>query len=234
MGQRWRWRPARRALVLALLALLALAAVASAIGLGLPGLRLVFGGPSTSLPPTPAPVSSASASSGAASPVPAGRPGDSMRLGRPVALADLDAAAGFHVTWPGDEAFGPPDAAYVDAARGGQVSLVWGTRPGLPPTIEPGVGLLLTVFDGTVEQGFFSKAIDADTTVEALLVDGRQAYWLSGDPHVFFYTKRDGSDVVDARRWVGDALLWSDGELTHRLETSLGKDAAIRLAESMR
>ena len=52
----WTWRPARRALVLALVAVLAIAAVASAIGFGLPGLRLIFGGPSLSPPPTLAPT----------------------------------------------------------------------------------------------------------------------------------------------------------------------------------
>src|SRR5687768_17411683 len=37
------WRPVRRGLVLALAALLALAAIAGAVGLGLPGLRLILG-----------------------------------------------------------------------------------------------------------------------------------------------------------------------------------------------
>jgi hypothetical protein len=32
---------------------------------------------------------------------------------------------------------------------------------------------------------------------------------------------------------VGDVLIWSDGELTYRLETSLGRDAAVELAATI-
>jgi hypothetical protein len=39
--------------------------------------------------------------------------------------------------------------------------------------------------------------------------------------------------VSDSRRWVGDTLLWTDGGTTYRLETALGRDAAIRIAESL-
>ena len=106
---------------------------------------------------------------------------------------------------------GPPDAAYIDDAKGGQVTLVWAARPELPATLEPGVGLLLSQFRGTVDDGFFNKAIDGGTTVEPVPVGGRAGYWLSGDPHVFFWEGPDGF-VDDTRRWVGDTLLWSDGD----------------------
>jgi len=242
----WTWRPARRALVLALVAVLAIAAVASAIGFGLPGLRLIFGGPTLSPPPTLAPTAppSASSSSGPSSSaairspspsVPAGPPGASMALGDPVALADLDKAAGFHVRWPQDPAFGPPDAAFIDRGRAGQVSLVWASRPGLLATTEPGVGMLMSVFDGSVEDGFFTKVInEPTTTVELVNVGDDRGYWIAGDPHMFFYQTRDGAFIDDHRRWVADALLWADGDLTYRLESPLGKAATIRLAESMR
>lgn len=32
---------------------------------------------------------------------------------------------------------------------------------------------------------------------------------------------------------VGDALIWSDGETTWRLESAVGQDAAVQLAESL-
>ena len=166
--------------------------------------------------------------------VPAGSPGASLGLGDPVELADLDKAAGFHVGWPQDPALGPPDAAWVDRTRAGQVSLVWAARPGLPATIEPGVGLVMTVFDGTIDDGFFTKAISEQTTVELVNVGDARGYWVSGDPHMFFYETRDGTFVDERRRWVADALLWADGDLTYRLESPLGKDATIRLATSMR
>ncbi len=105
-------------------------------------------GPSLSPPPTVAPSST-----------PAGAPGSRMGLGTRVDLADLDAQAGFPVRWPSDPALGPPDAAYIDPSKNGQVALVWAARPDLPATLEPGVGLVLTAFRGAVDDGFFNKVI---------------------------------------------------------------------------
>ena len=217
------WRPARRALVLALVALLALAAIAGAIGLGLPGLRLFIGAePTVSPPPTFEPSRTPAA----------GPPGVAMGLGERVELADLDATAGFHVEWPHDPAIGPPDVAYVDEDRAGMVSLVWASSADLPATREPGVGLLLSQFEGAVEEGFFGKAISGDTSVDPVMVGDLRGYWLSGDPHMFFWDGPRGP-AHEERRWVGDALLWSDGTITFRLETTLGRDEAIRLAGTM-
>ena len=238
----WSWRPARRALVLAIIAVLAIAAVASAIGFELPGLRLLFGGPSLSPPPTLAPTAPPRSTAPCLVSRAARRRRPSRRARRASpwpsatrsALAELDEAAGFHVRWPQDPALGPPDAAYIDHTRAGQVSLVWAARPGLPATIEPGVGLVMTVFDGTVDDGFFTKAIGEQTTVELVNVGDARGYWVSGDPHMFFYETRDGTFVDERRRWVADALLWADGDLTYRLESPLGKAATIRLAASMR
>lgn len=234
---RWTWRPARRALVLALVALLALAAIAGAVGFGLPGLRLLFGPAPVSPPPSVEPTRSAapgasapgSSEPGASA---ADAPGASMGLGDRVELADLDARAGFHVRWPNDPSLGPPDAVYVDPFTGGQVTLVWAARQDLPATLEPGVGMLLSQFRGQVEEGFFTKALDGGTSVERLPVGDGKGYWLTGDPHFIFWKGPDGF-VDDSRRWVGDVLLWAEGDITYRLETSLGRDRAVGLAESM-
>jgi hypothetical protein len=221
-------RPVRRAALVAIALLLLLAAVAAAVGLGLPGLRIIFGLPAgVSPPPSTVPATPPPSASGVT-------PGAALGLGTAVPLAQLDETAGFHVLRPTDPAVGAPDAAYVNAVRANQVSLVWSTRPGLPPTLEPGVGLLLTQFDGRLNNEFFNKAIGSGTTVESVLVNGREAYWISGQPHFFFYTDRNGAFVDDDRRWVGDALLWSNGTYTYRLESSLGRDASIRIAESVR
>lgn len=219
---RWSWRPAPRALVAALLVLLVLAALAGAATLGLPGLRLILGPAPVSPPPSLAPRASSAG----------GVPGSTMDLGELVPLDQLDAQAGFAVTWPQDPALGPPDAAYVDPTLGGQVALVWRSREGFPDTLEPGVGLIVTAFQGTTDNGFLSKSVGSGTKVTSVLVDGHPAFWLEGDPHFLFYEGPDGF-VHDPRRWVGDALLWSRGPITYRLETSLGEAAAIRLAESM-
>jgi hypothetical protein len=227
---RWSWRPARRALVLALVALLAVVAIAGALGLGLPGLRILLG----EAPPLPSirPVPSA----GPTASRPTEALGTSLRLGDPLDptdRAELDARADFKVLLPTDPALGPPETAYIDHTKGGQVTLLWPTRPDLPATLQPEVGLLISQFEGIVGREFFTKATSSDTIIEPVEVGGHDGYWLTGDPHIFFWDGRGGF-VDDARRWVGDVLLWSDGTVTYRLETSLGRDEAIAIAEGMR
>ena len=233
-----RWaamRPAPRALLIAVGLLIALAAIAGAAGLGLPGLRLFLGGGPASLPPTLEPSRSPAPGNPAAPGKPAA-PGAAMHLGEPVSLADavaFDRLAGFHVAWPTDPPAGRPDAAYIDETKRGQVSLVWGTRSDLPATLEPDVGLLMTEFLGSVDDSFFGKVLGSGTSVEPVTVDGERGFWLSGEAHFFFYSG-PGGVVQDERRWVADALIWSDGRVTFRLESPLGRDETIRIAESLR
>lgn len=226
----WSWRPARRALVLALIALLAVVAIAGALGLGLPGLRIILGeGP---------PMPSAGARPSVAPSLPATPQalGASLQLGDPLDPTDpaeLEERAGFPVLLPDDPVIGAPETAWIDEDKGGQLSLLWPTSPGLPATLEPDVGLLISQFRGTVGDEFFTKATGADTRIEPVQVGGQDGFWLTGDPHIFFWEGRGGF-VDDSRRWVGDVLLWSDGTITYRLETSLGRDRAIEIAERMR
>ena len=218
-------RPVRRSLLIAVTLLLVAATVAAAIGLGLPGLRLIFGPP-----PVPTPVATVRPSGPGASVA----PGATLGLGQRVELADLASRAAFPIRYPTDPLLGPPDAAWIDSTKAGQVTIVWRARPDLPATIDPGVGLLLGQFDGTLHDGFITKAIDSGTTVERVRVGGNPAFWISGDPHFFYYELANGEFVEDSRRWVSDTLVWTDGDTTYRLETALGRDAAIRIAASLR
>jgi hypothetical protein len=189
------WRRWRRPLILALAALLLLAAVAGAIGLGLPGLRLTLGPPAVTPAPTTADPSGAASS-------PSGLPGFGLGLGRLVDQDDVVATVGRTIAYPTDPRLGPPDAIWVDRTRADQVALVWEPDDGLPPTLDPRIGLIVMSFE------------------------------VSGDPHVFFYETGSGF-VDDPRRWVGDALIWSDGQRTWRIESGLGREASIEVAETI-
>jgi hypothetical protein len=145
-----------------------------------------------------------------------------MGLGDPVDPGDrdgLDSRAGFAVALPQDASLGPPETAYVDDERGGQVTLLWPAGEALKQTRQRGVGLLLSEFQGTVNDGFFTKVVSSGTPVERLTINGNTGYWISGEPHVLFWDGPKGS-VDDARRWVGDVLIWSDGPITFRLESA--------------
>jgi len=111
---------------------------------------------------------------------------------------------------------------------------VWASRASLPETESPGVGLVLSEFQGKVDEGFFQKILDSDTILTRVTVGGSPGYWLSGGLHYFMYVDPQGNIQGDDRRVVGDVLLWTKGDVTYRLETSLGREAAIRLAESLR
>jgi hypothetical protein len=234
----WWWvagRPVRRSLVLAIIALLALAIAAAAVGLGLPGLRITLGEPPASLLPSPTPGASAGATrSGTPTPSPTLPPiaGMNLRLGRQVSLDEVESLTGVPVRLPADERLGRPESVWVDRAKADQVAYVWASSDELPQSLEPGVGLILMRFDGTTDDEFYEKAIHSGTTLVRVTVDGHDGYWISGDPHFFFYQK-DGGYVDDGRRWVGDALVWSDGATTYRIESALGREATIDIAESI-
>ena len=219
----WRLRPA---LVLAIVALLVLAAVAGAVAFGVPGIRLIFGDPGASSPPAVA--SPTAPASGGASAPPAG---SSIDLGEQVDPATLADRVDFPVVLPSDPALGPPDAAYV--SRRDEVALVWAPSDDLPPTVEPDIGLLIMQFRGSVTPEPIGKMIASGTVVEPVQVGDGAGYWITGDPHVFFYMSPEGEHMEEGRRWVGDALIWQRGAQTYRIETSLGRDEAIRIAESL-
>jgi len=113
------------------------------------------------------------------------------------------------------------------------VAYVWKSSDVVPETLERGVGLVVMRFVGSDEREFYEKMLNTGTTIERVMVAGHDGYWISGDPHFFFYTASDGTFVEDGRRWVGDALLWNDGTATYRIESALGRDATIEIAESI-
>lgn len=212
------FRPMRRGLVLAIAALLVLAAVAGAVGLGLPGLRIIFGD-------VPSPVPTASAGPSSLSPI-----GSSLGLGTALPLAEVEQLAGFDLALPSDAAVGPPDVAYLTGQR---AALVWAARPGLPASGTDGIGLLISEFRGHVESGYYSKILGSGSKLTTVTVNGSAGYWISGDPHFFYYVDPTGKSVDDTHRVVGDTLIWSTGEVTYRLESGLDMESAIKLAESL-
>jgi hypothetical protein len=227
--------PLRRAVVLAVIAVLAVAIVAAALGLGLPGIRIVSA-------PTASARANGSLPSGSPafvspqpttrSPATSGQPGSGLGLGDPVALADVSGAVDFPLVRPTATGVGPPATAWI---LEGRLSLVWPATRALPETREPAIGLILSEFRGSVDPGYFRKVLDpATTTITAVDVDGVTGYWISGAPHTIVFVDRYGQAVFDSRRIVGDTLLWARGDVTYRLESGLDQAAAIALAATLR
>jgi hypothetical protein len=82
---------------------------------------------------------------------------------------------------------------------------------------------------GDLEQMTFGKLVEAGTNVDVVAVNGRTAYWISGDQHLFFMYHRDGS--LREQRLAGNTLVWQDGDEIVRIEgVGLTLEQALALA----
>jgi hypothetical protein len=236
---RW-WRrlasgnvPLRRALVLAIAAALILAAVAAALGFGLPGIRISFGPGPSAAPSVSAAVPTVPSVTGPAGGSPTvATPGAGLSLGRQVSLDEARAAAGYPVGVPGLAGLGPPDAVWLDTTGAGAVvTLVWGPRSGA--TATDGVGLLLSELPARIDTDFFQKFVGPGTQLEPVDV-GDAGWWITGALHSVAVVGADGNVRFDTVRLAANVLLWSSGQVTFRLETSLDLTHALVLARSVR
>lgn len=199
----WDRRRVLVAVAIGVLGLLALAAAA----------RLVIGGievrvqpgttPSRSLPPVEPDV-----------------------LGDPVPLRDAAELAGFA---PGLPAGPPPDEVYAFDSVFGDLALILAWRPDAerPPIGGVDWGLVLMAFQGEAE--LVVKTVARFEDVREIEVGGERAFWIEV-PHVLEIETDRG-----VRRFFprGNVLIWQRGDISYRLETSLGLPAAVRIADSV-
>jgi hypothetical protein len=124
---------------------------------------------------------------------------------------------------------GKPDEVYAGKPPNEDgVTLVYGTRSGLPPLGDTGIGLVLTELPGEVESVYFPGGERPEAGLERVQVGGEPGYWVPagrGVPSPIDRTKE---------RLRGSVLLWERGELALRLEADIPKQEAIRIAESAR
>lgn len=156
--------------------------------------------------------------------VPLQRDFNELFLGEKVSLDEARQRADFDVVVP--EGLGDPDAIYFqDNPPGGMVSFVYGT-PQRPRA-------LFTEFRATVKDVAVKK-VAAGTHVAPVEIDGRQGYFLSGEPHEFAYFDRNGEFRQEIVRLAGNTLLWERGPLTLRLEADINREEALEIAHSVR
>jgi hypothetical protein len=165
------------------------------------------------------------------SPLPTGL-GTNLQLGLPVPLAQAQAETKFQILVPA--ALGPPDEVYFSGRfADGKVTLLYRARADLPEAPTTGVGLLLTEFRATTNQEYLQKILGPGTTIESVTVNGEQGFWVAGAPHVELLFDMNGAVIPDSLRLAGNVLLWEHGDLTLRIESSLSKELALAVAESV-
>ena len=148
--------------------------------------------------------------------------------GEPVTLEEAAVLLGGDITLPAR--LGRPDRVwadevFTDAGEVARVTLAWRARHGLPEISDTRYGAVLMVFEG--DANLASKALYEDTGVLRFeTVDGIDYYWTTG-VHLLELLTGEGIAYV---RVEGNVLLWRDGPHTMRLETSLPRTEAMRIA----
>jgi hypothetical protein len=210
---------ARRSLALALVALLVLAGAAFAIPgvrhavLDLFDLRGATVERRATLPGAPPP-----------------RP---LQLGARTTLADAQKQLRFTPLVPADP--GEPDGVHVrHTTPGGELSLTWRARPGLPRARATKLGLLVNEFRGDLAPQYAGKIAGQANRVERLTVGGEPAVWVAGAPHFFFYRARGDRFAENQLRLAQNVLLLQRGRLLVRIEGAFGRDRAVEIARSLR
>ena len=174
-------------------------------------------------------------------PVPTPSPSPSrspeLGLGALVGIEEARSRARYPVVVPADPLLGVPDEVYLRAlGTSDQVTFLYRVRPGIPLSAEAGVAALVSEFSGgSVDERFFGKVIDRDTTVEKLTIDGQPGFWIQGRPHLFFYSTGVAGEVQqETLRLAGNTLIWQRGALLLRIEAQVDKATALRIAASFR
>lgn len=161
--------------------------------------------------------------------------GEGLDLGKRITLAEARSAVSYPVLVPSDPALGPPDEVYLsNAVPGGQVSLVYRARPGLPSQSLLGAGMLVTEFQASLDRPFIEKLVGAGSRVRGVSVNGSPGFWISGNPHDLTYVEPNGQVISDSVRLAGDVLLWQRGDITLRIESGLSMAQALLVAQGVR
>lgn len=168
-------------------------------------------------------------------PLPPGPLGQRLGLGQQTALPQARAALKWQLLVP--TSLGRPDEVYVepavDAPSGGEVTLVYGSRQGIPAAGETGVSVLITEARGSMNQQYFGKMLGPGTTIEPVTVEGSSGYWVSGAPHVFVFVDSHGDVRYETLRLATNTLLINVGGTVVRIEGNLTRTQALGIAASL-
>jgi hypothetical protein len=151
-------------------------------------------------------------------------PARKLDLGRRVTAAQAARHLGHRVATV--RALGEPDAIYQgDAIVPATISLVYVPRTGLPASTA-GVGALLDEVSAD-SLPFIQKLVHAGTPIVAVDVNGVPGLFIGG---------KHALELPDELkpRAAGNTVVWVRDGITYRLETALGRKAALRLARSVR
>jgi hypothetical protein len=136
-------------------------------------------------------------------------------------LADARQRMPFTIRLPAYPAdLGSPQYVFAQDLGGSAVMLVW-----LEPGSSDRVRMSLSELSSDVYFQKFAPPVLQETTVH-----GQRAIWTDG-PYI---VETKNGQYVQRRLITGHVLIWTEGGVTYRLETSLSLPEAVRVAESLR
>lgn len=116
---------------------------------------------------------------------------------------------------------GRPDRIFVQDADGNMTILIW---------IDPEHPAQVLMSLHMIPAGSWAVEKMAPERVQETTVNGQDAVWAVGPYPVRF----SNGDLDFVRLVDGHVLIWTDGEITYRLETRLELEEAIRVAQSLK
>ncbi len=115
---------------------------------------------------------------------------------------------------------GLPDHVYLQTGDGQMLVLVWNDPSQPAQTL-----LSLQMITASYSIGKYQPQVIQETTV-----NGHKAVWVEGP---YWFQLRNGA--FDTRQIVeGNTLIWTEGEITYRLETASSLEEAVKIAESLK
>jgi hypothetical protein len=113
-----------------------------------------------------------------------------------------------------------PDRIFVQEADGDLTILIW---------IDPDQPSQVLMSLHIIPSGSWAVEKMNPALVQETQVNGRRAIWAVGPYPIRF----SNGDLDFVRLVDGHVLIWTDGEITYRLETELELEEAIKVAESL-
>jgi len=169
------------------------------------------------------------------SPLPSGPLGKRLGLGSATTLDHAQSQVTWHIAVP--SSLGAPDEVYLqqppDGPTRGEVTLVYGSRPGILVSGQTGVSVLVTEARGGVDQNVFGKMLGPGTTLDQVTVGGNPGYWIAGQPHEFFFLDADGNFRNETMRLATNTLIFVKDGTVIRIEGDLTEAQALQIASTM-
>jgi len=117
---------------------------------------------------------------------------------------------------------GPPQRVFLQDLGGAAVVLVW-----LDPQHAGAVRMSLH----ELSQGIYVYKSQPQV-IQETSVHGQRAIWTDG-PYIVQVVQGGRLDYAPRRLVTGHVLIWTEGDITYRLETSASLEEAVRIAESL-